>query len=53
MEIHTTRIISYDSQGIYTLRTRRKGRGIQANLVQKDCKHKIALQSKFTVTSTN
>jgi len=45
MGIHTTRMISYDSQGIYTLRSRsRMGESFQADLTQKDCKYKIALE---------
>jgi len=43
MEICMTRTISYDSQDIYTLRTRRKGDSIQTNWAQEDCKPKIAL----------
>ena len=47
MEICTTRSISYDPQGIYTLRARRNVR--QDDLVQKDSKQKIDLQVHFTV----
>jgi len=49
MEISTTRTSSYDSQDIYTLRTRRKDNSIQANLARKIVNTRYLY--KFTVTS--
>jgi len=44
MKIRTTHTISYDSQGFIRWELEEKEGGIQANLAQKNCKHKITLQ---------